>query len=187
MSINKALESILNKNLDEMRTQFSNVLSTKAIEKLEERKIDIAQNYFGQFMEEEQLEEDYDANKAKESKHAAEMSKAARRGNRKKPQQILRKDQYQFSKLSGKLAKSAVTGMDEDVEHLDEKTIASKKSHKGTKWKVKSKNPDNEGSEVEVRQGKRVKDKGDYDRGAGAFFMKSGTYGSAKDMLKKRD
>jgi hypothetical protein len=29
-----------------------------------------------------------------------------------------------------------------------------------------------------------VKDKGDYDAGAGAFFMKKGTYGSAKDMLK---
>jgi hypothetical protein len=30
-----------------MRTEFSNVLSTKAVEKLEERKIEIAKNYFG--------------------------------------------------------------------------------------------------------------------------------------------
>ena len=47
MSVNKALDSILNKNLDEMRTQFSNVMSSKAVEKLEERKIEIAKNYFG--------------------------------------------------------------------------------------------------------------------------------------------
>lgn len=51
MSVNKALDSILNKNLDEMRTQFSNVLSTKAVEKLEERKIEIAKGYFGQLEE----------------------------------------------------------------------------------------------------------------------------------------
>ncbi len=47
MSINKALDSVLTNNLDEMRTQFSNALSTKAVEKLEERKIEIAKNYFG--------------------------------------------------------------------------------------------------------------------------------------------
>jgi hypothetical protein len=74
--------------------------------------------------------------------------------------------------------------MMEQVETLEEKTIASKKAKKGTKYKVKTKNADKEGSEVELRQGKRVKDKGDYDAGAGAFFMKKGTYGSAKDMLK---
>jgi len=124
MSVNKALENILEGNLDAMRTHFSNALATKAVEKLEERKIDIAQSYFGQVMEE--------------------------------------------------------------VEELDEKTIASKKSSKGTKWKVKSKNSDEKGSEVEVRQGKRVKDTGDYDRGARAFFMKSGTYENPKDMLRKR-
>lgn len=35
-------------NLDGMRAEFSNALSTKAVEKLEERKIEIAKNYFGQ-------------------------------------------------------------------------------------------------------------------------------------------
>jgi hypothetical protein len=69
---------------------------------------------------------------------------------------------------------------------LDEKrlTIASKKSAKGTKWKVKSSNPDSEGSYIELRQGKRRKDTGDYDRDAGTFFMGKGNYGSAKDILK---
>lgn len=57
MSVNKALENILEGNLDAMRTHFSNALATKAVEKLEERKIDIAQNYFGQVMEEEQIDE----------------------------------------------------------------------------------------------------------------------------------
>ena len=122
MSIRKALENILENNLDEMRQNFNNALSTKAVEKLEERKMEIAQNYFGQIQEE--------------------------------------------------------------VEELDEKTIASKKAKKGTKYKVQSKDSDNEGSLITLRQGKRVKDSGDYDRGARAFFMKKGTYGSAKDILK---
>ena len=47
MSIKKALDSILEGNLDEMRQNFSSALTTKAVEKLEERKIDIAQSYFG--------------------------------------------------------------------------------------------------------------------------------------------
>ena len=42
MSIKKALDSILEGNLDEMRHNFSSALTTKAVEKLEERKIDIA-------------------------------------------------------------------------------------------------------------------------------------------------
>ena len=103
-----------------MRQNFSAAITSKAVEKLEERKIQIAENYFGQV----------------------------------------------------------------DEEHLDEKTIASKKAKKGTKYKIKAKGSDSEGSYVELRQGKRVKDSGDYDRGARAFFMKKGTYGSAKDILK---
>ena len=51
MSVNKALENILEGKLDEMRTNFSNALSTKAVEKLEERKIKIAEAYFGQTKE----------------------------------------------------------------------------------------------------------------------------------------
>jgi hypothetical protein len=51
MSVNKALNNILEGKLDEMRTNFSNSLSAKAVEKLEERKIEIAKNYFGQTKE----------------------------------------------------------------------------------------------------------------------------------------
>ena len=59
MSIKKALDSILEGNLDEMRQNFSSALTTKAVEKLEERKIDIAKNYFGQMQEEvEQVDEE---------------------------------------------------------------------------------------------------------------------------------
>lgn len=57
MSINKALENILEGKLDEMRTNFSNTLAVKAVEKLEERKIEIAEAYFGQVSEEDQLDE----------------------------------------------------------------------------------------------------------------------------------
>lgn len=121
MSVNKALQNILEGKLDDMRSNFSSALSTKAVEKLEERKIEIAQAYFGQVQEE--------------------------------------------------------------VEELDERTVASKKAKKGTKYKVQAKNSDSEGSYVELRQGKRVKDRGDYDRNAGAYFMGKGTYNSAKDML----
>ena len=51
MSIKRALDNILEGNLDEMRQNFSSSLTTKAVEKLEERKIDIAKNYFGQTKE----------------------------------------------------------------------------------------------------------------------------------------
>lgn len=58
MSIKRALDSILEGNLDEMRQNFSSALTTKAVEKLEERKIEIAKNYFGQMQEEvEQIDE----------------------------------------------------------------------------------------------------------------------------------
>lgn len=48
MSIKQAINNILENNLDAMRQNFSSALSTKAVEKLEERKIEIAKNYFGQ-------------------------------------------------------------------------------------------------------------------------------------------
>lgn len=53
MSINKAIENIFEGKLDEMRQNFSAALTTKAVEKLEERKIQIAENYFGQVDEED--------------------------------------------------------------------------------------------------------------------------------------
>lgn len=49
MSIKEALNNIMEKNLDGMRQNFSNALTTKAVERLEEKKIDIAKGYFGQF------------------------------------------------------------------------------------------------------------------------------------------
>lgn len=48
MSINKAIENIFEGKLDEMRQNFSAAITSKAVEKLEERKIQIAENYFGQ-------------------------------------------------------------------------------------------------------------------------------------------
>lgn len=82
--------------------------------------------------------------------------------------------------------------------HIEEEsaTAASKKAEKGTKWKVKSRNWDRDGSEVELRQGKRVKMKGTYDRNASMFTMsntkkgkfdpksKAKDYDDAKDVLK---
>ncbi len=51
MSINKAIENIFEGKLDEMRQNFSAAITSKAVEKLEERKIQIAENYFGQVVE----------------------------------------------------------------------------------------------------------------------------------------
>lgn len=47
MSIKDGLQSILDNRLDAMRDAFSAALTAKAVEKLEERKVTIAQNYFG--------------------------------------------------------------------------------------------------------------------------------------------
>lgn len=51
MSINKAIENIFEGKLDEMRQNFSAAITSKAVEKLEERKIQIAESYFGQVNE----------------------------------------------------------------------------------------------------------------------------------------
>lgn len=53
MSINKAIENIFEGKLDEMRQNFSAALTSKAVERLEERKIEIAESYFGQASEEQ--------------------------------------------------------------------------------------------------------------------------------------
>ena len=68
MSINKSIENIFEGKLDEMLTNFSNALAVKAVEKLEERKIEIAKNYFGQMQEEvEQVDEIANTAKGKEA------------------------------------------------------------------------------------------------------------------------
>jgi hypothetical protein len=51
MSIDKALNNILEGKLDNMRENFSAALTEKAVQKLEEKKIEIAKNYFGQVKE----------------------------------------------------------------------------------------------------------------------------------------
>ena len=71
MSVNKALDSILVGKLDEMRTEFSNALSTKAVEKLEERKIEIAENYFG--LNEDDMNKFDDENDEKPKREKAKM------------------------------------------------------------------------------------------------------------------
>jgi hypothetical protein len=47
MHIKEALDSILEKKLDLMKENFQAALNEKAVEKLEGRKIEIAEKYFG--------------------------------------------------------------------------------------------------------------------------------------------
>jgi hypothetical protein len=47
MSVEKAITNILERNLDEMRANFSSALSEKAVMKLDERKAEIGKSYFG--------------------------------------------------------------------------------------------------------------------------------------------
>lgn len=48
MHIQEAIKNIAEKKLDEMKQNLNSALAEKAMQKLEERKIEIAQNYFGQ-------------------------------------------------------------------------------------------------------------------------------------------
>lgn len=48
MSVKKAIDNILDKNLTEMKQNFTASLNTKAVGKLEEKKIVVAQNFFAQ-------------------------------------------------------------------------------------------------------------------------------------------
>lgn len=92
--------------------------------------------------------------------------------------------------------KKAVTGMDEAKSAPDRVVTASKKAEKGTKWKLQARNMDSDGSEMELRQGKRVKATGVFDRHAQDFQMtpakknktdwkaKSKTYDDPKDIMK---
>ena len=47
MSTNKAIEYILENNLDKMRDELTSSLTAKAIAMLEEKKVEIGKNYFG--------------------------------------------------------------------------------------------------------------------------------------------
>ena len=47
MTVRKAFKNIMENNLDKMRENFTSALNTKAVQKLEEKKVTIAKNYFG--------------------------------------------------------------------------------------------------------------------------------------------
>lgn len=47
MYIKEALKNILDKKLEMMKENFNAALTSKAIQKLEEKKIEIAKSYFG--------------------------------------------------------------------------------------------------------------------------------------------
>jgi len=51
MSIKAGLNNILENNLDGMKQNFSAAITEKAMHKLEEKKIDIAKNYFAKINE----------------------------------------------------------------------------------------------------------------------------------------
>lgn len=51
MHIKEAIANIANKKLDEMKQNINAALSEKAVQKLEERKIEIAQDYFATLKE----------------------------------------------------------------------------------------------------------------------------------------
>jgi hypothetical protein len=52
MHIKEAIDNIMEKKLDLMKENLEAALMQKVVEKLEERKIDIAQNYFSKLDEE---------------------------------------------------------------------------------------------------------------------------------------
>lgn len=47
MSVKDAIKNIREKKLEQMKENFNAALTTKAVGKLEEKKINIAQSYFG--------------------------------------------------------------------------------------------------------------------------------------------
>jgi ribosome recycling factor len=48
MHIKEAVKNIREKKLEQMKENFNSAITEKAVQKLEEKKIDIAKNYFGQ-------------------------------------------------------------------------------------------------------------------------------------------
>jgi regulator of replication initiation timing len=70
MYVKEAIQNILEKNLDEMKNNFQAALTEKAISQLEEKKIKIAQSYFGQM--------DEMKNPAREGSEAAKKDEESR-------------------------------------------------------------------------------------------------------------
>ena len=117
MSIKRALDNILEGNLDVMRQNFSSALTTKAVEKLEERKIEIAQNYFGQ------MQEGKESPSKKLKTLDAERTEAGRRANvRNTPEYRQRSMLHQDKriKMDGRLEASRRLGKMREENQLDE-------------------------------------------------------------------
>jgi hypothetical protein len=118
MSIKKALGSILEGNLDEMRQNFSSALTTKAVEKLEERKIDIAKNYFGQMQEEvEQIDEAPSKKRMKrELSAAARREEGARDGFGNEDEE--KKSDRNYRRIEKKYGKKGIKIVNNRADHL---------------------------------------------------------------------
>ncbi len=104
MYIKEAIQNILDKNLDEMKNNLQAALTEKAIEQLEEKKIKIAQSYFG---EERGQSPGSKASKprspAEEGMRAAEEDDNEREEYKKKGKKIP-------ARLTGELARKFMTG-----------------------------------------------------------------------------
>ena len=88
MYIKEAIQNILDKNLDEMKNNLQAALTEKAVMQLEEKKIKIAQGYFGQ----------KGKSPAKEGSEAAEDDDNERKEYEKKGEKIP-------ARLTGELAR----------------------------------------------------------------------------------
>jgi hypothetical protein len=104
MYIKEAIQNILEKNLDEMKNNFQAALTEKAIQQLEERKIQIAQSYFA---EERGQSPGSKASKprspAEEGMRAAEEDDDEREEYKKKGKKIP-------ARLTGELARKFMAG-----------------------------------------------------------------------------
>lgn len=144
--------------------------------------------------------EDYDPNSAEAAnyakKSAKRFAKMVKSTYDKRDRKEFKKEVRDHTKFHKHYDKKAVTGLDEAKKAPDRVVTARKKAQKGADWRVQARNADSEGSEVELRQGKRVKMSGYYDRNAGDFVMgptkknktdwskKDKSYASGKDILK---
>ena len=93
MYIKEAIQNILEKNLDEMKNNFQAALTEKAVTQLEEKKIKIAQGYFGQ----------KGKSPATEGSEAAEEDDNEREEYKKKGKKIP-------ARLTGELARKFMAG-----------------------------------------------------------------------------
>jgi hypothetical protein len=73
-------------------------------------------------------------------------------------------------RITKKLARKGMANK-KKIEEAKRVVTATKKAEKGTKWKLISRNPDSEGSDMELRQGKRRKMAGGFYRDSQDFGM----------------